>query len=256
MHRCRKVPHQYIAKGCPGSQLLKRAQLFELPRSDAAMTHASSRSWARVTETTRLPAARRAHPKRTRLRRIEQHRIRCLPIDMRVGPEFTRASHDPDLSLSTSSGSCHRAKAATSVERGAPPRRTGWPKSTAMTHPLRSSPITGPSSLLRGSPPLSGASVLSASRLEPLAPFPLASPARFSRSVPEPDELALPTRRMPLGRYQDILRAGPGDGSARFSHRLNRFTTLQKQFACARLSRSYLPGSMSRLFRDAHDRGF
>src|SRR5262249_24225339 len=56
-----------------------------------------------------------------------------------------------------------------------------------MTHPLRSSPITEPSSLLRGSPPLSGASVLSASRLEPLAPFPLTSPARFSRSIPEPD---------------------------------------------------------------------
>ena len=52
--------------------------------------------------------------------------------------------------------------------------------------PLRSSPITRPSSLLRGSPPLSGASVLSASRLEPLVPSPLASPARFSRSVPKP----------------------------------------------------------------------
>jgi len=56
-----------------------------------------------------------------------------------------------------------------------------------MTHPLHSSPITGPSSLLRGSPSLFGASVLSALRLEPLVPFPLASPARFSRSVPEPD---------------------------------------------------------------------
>jgi hypothetical protein len=56
-----------------------------------------------------------------------------------------------------------------------------------MTRPLRSSPITEPSSLLRGSPPLSGASVLSASRWEPLAPFPLASPAKFSRSVLEPD---------------------------------------------------------------------
>src|SRR5882757_7255374 len=56
-----------------------------------------------------------------------------------------------------------------------------------MTHLLRSSPITGPSSLLRGSPPLSDASVLSASRWEPLAPFPLASSARFSRSVPKPD---------------------------------------------------------------------
>ena len=66
-------------------------------------------------------------------------------------------------------------------------RQPGWPKSTAMTRRLRSSPITEPSSLLRGSPPLSGASVLSASRLQPLAPFPLASPARFSRSTPEPD---------------------------------------------------------------------
>src|SRR6476646_7907320 len=46
-------------------------------------------------------------------------------------------------------------------------RRTSWPTSAAMTHLLRSSPITGPSSLLRGSPSLSDASVLSASRWEP-----------------------------------------------------------------------------------------
>jgi len=32
---------------------------------------------------------------------------------------------------------------------------------------------------------------------------------------------ALPTRRMPLGRYQDILRADPGESaSPRFWHRL------------------------------------
>jgi hypothetical protein len=32
-------------------------------------------------------------------------------------------------------------------------------------------------------------------------------------------------------------------------------STLQKQFACARLSRSCLPGSSPRRFRDANDRG-
>jgi transposase len=36
----------------------------------------------------------------------------------------------------------------------------------------------------------------------------------------------------------------------------NPLSTLQKQFACARLSRSCLPGSSSRRFRDAHDHGF
>jgi hypothetical protein len=35
----------------------------------------------------------------------------------------------------------------------------------------------------------------------------------------------------------------------------NPLSTLQKQFACARLSRSCLPGSSSRRFRDAHDHG-
>jgi hypothetical protein len=36
----------------------------------------------------------------------------------------------------------------------------------------------------------------------------------------------------------------------------NQLSTLQKQFACARLSRSCLPRSSSRRFRDAHDHGF
>ena len=36
----------------------------------------------------------------------------------------------------------------------------------------------------------------------------------------------------------------------------NPLSTLQKQFACARLSRSCLSGSWSRRFRDAHDHGF
>ena len=84
-----------------------------------------------------------------------------------------------------------------------------------MTRPLRSSPVTGPSSLLRSSPPLSDASVLSASRLEPLAPFPLPSPVRFSRSVPEPDRasccLHAGCRSARLRTSSELV---PGDGSA------------------------------------------
>ena len=45
-----------------------------------------------------------------------------------------------------------------------------WPRPN--TQPLRSSPITGPSTLLRVAPPLRPASVLSPSRLEPLAACP------------------------------------------------------------------------------------
>ena len=132
-----------------------------------------------------------------------------------------------------------------------------WPGSTSMTRPLRSTGITPASSLLRGGPPLSGASVLSASRWEPLAPFPLPSPARFSRSVPEP------------GRASRCLHAGcrsvgirtsselvPQEGSPRGFDIVLQLSTLLKQFACARLSRPCLPGSSSRLFRDAHHHGF
>ncbi len=92
---------------------------------------------------------------------------------------------NPDLILSHHPARAIARRLPPSVELRSLPV-AGWSDSTSVTHPLRSSPITGPSLLLRGSPPLSGASVLSASRLEPLGPFPLASPARFSRSVPEP----------------------------------------------------------------------
>ena len=92
---------------------------------------------------------------------------------------------DPDLILSHHPARATDRRLPPSVELRAHPV-AGWPVSTSMTHPLRSTTITAASSLLRGSPPLSGASVLSALRLEPLAPFPLASPARFSRSLQEP----------------------------------------------------------------------
>src|SRR5260221_10441765 len=105
-----------------------------------------------------------------------------------------------------------------------------------MTHLLRSSPITGPSSLLRGSPPLSDASVLSASRWEPLGPFLLASSARFSRSVPEPN---LASRCL----YAQCISVGIRTSSERVAQEPsprvltspNPISTLQKHFAYARL---------------------
>src|SRR6202007_1622601 len=56
------------------------------------------------------------------------------------------------------------------------------------THPLRSGPITGPSSLLRAAPSLRSASVLSPSRLEPLAASPFAPSARRSTGSHVPYE--------------------------------------------------------------------
>ena len=126
-----------------------------------------------------------------------------------------------------------------------------------MTHPLRSSPITGPSTLLRGGPPLSGASVLSASRLEPLAPFPWHR--RQGSHVPHRSLIELRAAYTP-----DVARSVSGHPpslSRRKGHPAvltspNPLSTLHRQFACARLSRSCLPRSMSRRFRDAHDHGF
>jgi len=68
---------------------------------------------------------------------------------------------------------------------------------------------------------------------------------------------APPTRRMPLGRSQVILRAS----SRRMGHppvltSPNRISTLLQRFACARLSRPCLPGSSSRRFHNVHHHAF
>src|SRR6266446_1002533 len=83
------------------------------------------------------------------------------------------------------------------------------------TQPLRSSPITGPSTLLRAAPPLRPASVLSPSRLEPLAACPFTPGGRDEAQVltfhtKAWSSFAPPTCRMPLGQYQGIPRADPG----------------------------------------------
>src|SRR5713101_10095209 len=67
--------------------------------------------------------------------------------------------------------------------------------------PLRSSPITEPSSLLRATPPLCSASVLSSSRFLPLATSPFASERQvLTFRTRARLSFAPPTCRMPLGQ--------------------------------------------------------
>jgi hypothetical protein len=121
-------------------------------------------------------------PQQKRSARLD--RARPL-VPSRPGEFHPEPLTDPDVILSHHPARATARRLPPSVDEGLFPA-SRLARSTAMTCPLRSSPITEPSALLRGSPPLSGALVLSALRLTPLAPFPLASPARFSRSVPEP----------------------------------------------------------------------
>src|SRR5262249_31420138 len=96
------------------------------------------------------------------------------------------------------------------------------------TQPLRSGPITGPSSLLRAAPPLHSASVLSPSRLEPLAASPFTPSAWQSTGshVPYESLVELRAAYMPdaTRAVSGIPRANPGGRvTPRFWHRLNRF---------------------------------
>src|SRR5215467_12337641 len=116
------------------------------------------------------------------------------------------------------------------------------------TQPLRSSPITGPSTLLRAAPPLRPAWVLSPSRLEPLAACPFTSSDvtkhRFSRSTRKPGRAS---RRLHAGCRSGSIRASPElipeEGSPPVLTSPNPLSTLLQRFACARLSRPCLPKS-------------
>src|SRR5580698_4504576 len=92
--------------------------------------------------------------------------------------------------------------------------------STWLAQPLRSDPITGPSSLLRAGPPLCPASVLCPSRCRPLGVLPLATRGptapistgrhyrgdRFSCSMPAP---ATSSRHLYTGHHQGHKQAAP-----------------------------------------------
>jgi hypothetical protein len=75
------------------------------------------------------------------------------------------------------------------------------------TQPLRSGPITGPSTPLRAAPPLRSASVLSPSRLEPLAASPFAPSARQSTGSDVPYESLVELR---AAYMPDVARAVSG----------------------------------------------
>jgi hypothetical protein len=85
----------------------------------------------------------------------------------------------------------------------------------------------------------------------------LASPVRFSRSVPKPDRasrcLHAGCRSVGIRTSSELV---PQEGSPRGLTTPKPLSTLQKQFACARLSRSCLSGSLPRRFRDAHHHAF
>src|ERR1700730_5940897 len=111
-----------------------------------------------------------------------------------------------------------------------------------MTTPLRSSPITGPSSLLRASPPLCPALVLGLSRL----PAAWVSPFASGRQVPvflieACLKVTPPPCRTPVGQLAGrlpTLARGIEIGS-RFRRRLE-FTTRHQRFTCVRLLETHL----------------
>jgi len=125
-----------------------------------------------------------------------------------------------------------------------------------MGHPLRSGPVTGPSTLLWDAPPLCPASVLWYLRLYPLARLPLHRGDRFSRSPQMPavsSRHAL--RRMPLG---------PEVGNARTDNRINTNPAfdivlgsrrLITWFTCVRLLTAYLTQSCHAFSMTAHHNG-
>ncbi len=122
------------------------------------------------------------------------------------------------------------------------------PNPMAMTCLLRSSPITGPSSLLRSSPPLTGASVLSASRDLRLCLFPWHR--RPGSQVPHksPDEShasCTPDTAWPISRLPPHSSRSTEETPVLMSS--NPLAMLQQRFACARLSHPYMTQSLPRL---------
>jgi hypothetical protein len=128
----------------------------------------------------------------------------------RVGPgSFTPSlSQIPDLILSHHPARATARRLPPSTEQEGSSGRTRWPNPVAMTHPLRSSPITGPSSLLRGgSAPLRCIGTFGLVVVATCA-FSLAITGQVLTFQTEAwSSFTLPTRRMPLGPYQDIARA-------------------------------------------------
>ena len=174
---------------------------------------------------------------------------------------------DPQLRLpdgasrsqTTSVGSLTGSSRATPVDH----------RAARTTRPLRSSPITGPSSLLRDGPPLCPASVLSPSRFPPLGALPLDRPQattaplaaayrgdRFPRSMQEPRP---GSRHLHAGHHlanqQAPARLVPGPKSSPVSMPLRNFRHVISGSLYARLLDPHLTRSRRDFSRDAHHHG-
>jgi hypothetical protein len=131
-----------------------------------------------------------------------------------------RAAHGTGLDTLASSGSCHR-RLPPSIEHRAPPV-AGWPAPMTMACSLRSTGIT---------PLLSYYEAVRPSPAHRYFGLAVGAACAFSLTIAgqvltfhTKASFAPPTRRMPLGQSQDILRARPGRRvTPRFRHRLIRF---------------------------------
>ena len=113
------------------------------------------------------------------------------------------------------------------------------------TQPLRSSPITGPSTLLRAAPRFGTlALAVGAACGLSLHVVGVNQAQVLTFQTKAGSSFAPPIRRMPLGQYQGIPRTDPGGRvSPRVLTSSNPISTLLQRFACARLSQPCLMGS-------------
>ena len=151
------------------------------------------------------------------------------------------AAHRSGLDTLASSGSCHRLKAAAfrrDTEFLLSPVDS---HSTSVTHPLHSSSITEPSSLLWGGPNLTGASVLSASRGHRLRLFPYHHRPGSQVPCESPDESHAsytPDAAWPVSRLPPCLSRSSGETPVLTPSKA--ISMLHQRFACARLSHPYM----------------
>src|SRR5664280_2638451 len=129
-----------------------------------------------------------------------------------------------------------------------------------MGRPLRSTPITGASSLLRTGPPARPASVLNTSQFLLLGALPLTTPnlraevsgPAFPRSMQQPQiRIASPVCRTPPGQKRAPARLLPGLGERPGFDVLFAISTLHQRFTCVRLPDPHLTPQGS-LFLIAH----
>jgi len=191
------------------------------------------------------------------IRVTERGCMPCFSIAESAQGISPRAAHRSGLEPLDSSGSCHRAKAAAFRWQWAPlgepigPNQRRWPA------PFTPAPLQSLHHYYEAVRPCSAHRYFRPRGWSRLRLFPWHR--RPGSHVPYRSPVELRAAYTP-----DAARAvsgHPPSWSRRKGHppvltSPNPLSTLLQRFACARLSRPYLPGSLSRLFRDAHHPGF